>query len=142
MLEEKRKSSSLTIAELASYPLSKHPSSLHPGIINKWEAVIQNRETSLVLCDNLEGWDGEGGREAQEGGNIVYTHTHTLHTEGFPGSTSGKEPACQCRNVGDIRDVGFTPGSGISPGRGHGNPVQYSCLENPHGQRSLAGYSP
>ena len=32
-----------------------------------------------MLCDNLEGWDGEGGREAQEGGNIVYTHTHT-HT--------------------------------------------------------------
>ena len=29
-----------------------------------------------------------------------------------------------------------------SPGGGHGNPVQYSCLENPHGQRSLAGYSP
>ena len=44
-------------------------------------------------------------------------------------------------NVGDIRDVGLTPGSGRSPGRGHGNPLQYSCLENPHGQRSLAGYS-
>ena len=29
-----------------------------------------------------------------------------------------------------------------SPGAGHGNPLQYSCLENPHGQRSLAGYSP
>ena len=32
------------------------------------------------------------------------------------------------------------PGSGRSPGEGHGNPLQYSCLENPHGQRSLAGY--
>ena len=30
----------------------------------------------------------------------------------------------------------------ISPGGGHGNPLQYSCLENPHGQRSLVGYSP
>ena len=29
-----------------------------------------------------------------------------------------------------------------SPGGGHGNPFQYSCLENPHGQRSLVGYSP
>ena len=29
-----------------------------------------------------------------------------------------------------------------APGEGHGNPLQYSCLENPHGQRSLAGYSP
>ena len=31
---------------------------------------------------------------------------------------------------------------GISPGGGHGNSLQYSCLENPHGQRSLVGYSP
>ena len=39
-------------------------------------------------------------------------------------------------------DPGSIPGSGRSPGGGHGNPLQYSCLENPHGQRSLAGYSP
>ena len=34
-------------------------------------------------------------------------------------------------NVGDIRDVGLIPGPGRSPGEGHGNPLQYSCLENP-----------
>ena len=34
------------------------------------------------------------------------------------------------------------PELGRSPGGGHGNPLQYSCLKNPHGQRSLAGYSP
>ena len=34
-------------------------------------------------------------------------------------------------NAGDIRDVGSIPGLGRSPGRGHGNPLQYSCLENP-----------
>ena len=39
-------------------------------------------------------------------------------------------------------DSGLIPGSGRSPGGGHDNPLQYSCLENPHGQRSLAGYSP
>ena len=33
-------------------------------------------------------------------------------------------------------------GLGRSPGGGHGNPLQYSCLENPHGQKSLVGYSP
>ena len=44
--------------------------------------------------------------------------------------------------AGDIRDVDLIPGSGRSPGRGHGYPFQYSCLENPHGQRSLVGYSP
>ena len=41
-------------------------------------------------------------------------------------------------NVGDL---GSIPGLGRSPGGGHGNPLQYSCLENPHGQRSLVGYS-
>ena len=34
-------------------------------------------------------------------------------------------------DAGDIRDVGLIPGSGRSPGGGHGNPLQYSCLENP-----------
>ena len=38
--------------------------------------------------------------------------------------------------------MGSIPGSGRSPGEGNGNPLQCSCLENPHGQRSLAGYSP
>ena len=45
-------------------------------------------------------------------------------------------------NAGDIRDTGSISGSGRSPRGGHGNPLQYSCLENPHGQRSLVGYSP
>ena len=44
--------------------------------------------------------------------------------------------------VGDKRDRGLNPGSGRSPGGARGNPLQYSYLENPHGQRSLAGYSP
>ena len=34
-------------------------------------------------------------------------------------------------NAGDIRDAGSIPGPGKSPGGGHGNPLQYSCLENP-----------
>ena len=40
---------------------------------------------------------------------------------------NGKEPTCQCRR----RDLGSIPGLGSSPGGGHGNPLQYSCLENP-----------
>ena len=55
---------------------------------------------------------------------------------GFPGGSDGKESAC---NVGDL---GSTPGLGRSPGGEHDNPLQYSCLENPHGQRSLVDYSP
>ena len=45
-------------------------------------------------------------------------------------------------NAGDVRDVGSVPGSGRSPEGEHGNPLQYSCLENPHGQRSLVDYGP
>ena len=39
-------------------------------------------------------------------------------------------------------DLGLIPGLGRSTGGRHGNPLQYSCLENPHGQRNLASYSP
>ena len=45
-------------------------------------------------------------------------------------------------NTGDIRDVGSIPESGRSPGGRHGSLLQYSCLENPIGQRSLEGYNP
>ena len=45
-------------------------------------------------------------------------------------------------NAGNTRDTDSIPGLGRSPGGGHGNPLQYSGLENPHGQRSLLGYSP
>ena len=55
---------------------------------------------------------------------------------GFPCGSPGKESTC---NVGDL---GSIPGLGKSPEGGHDNPLQYSCLENPHGQRSLASYSP
>jgi len=55
---------------------------------------------------------------------------------GFPGGSDGKQSVC---NTGDL---GSIPGLGRSPGGGHGNPLQCSCLENPHGQWRLAGYSP
>ena len=55
---------------------------------------------------------------------------------GFPVGSDSKESAC------NAEDLSLIPGLGKSPGGGHGNPLQYSCLENSHGQRSLAGYSP
>ena len=60
----------------------------------------------------------------------------TLVFLGFPGGSDGKESAC---NAGDL---GSITGLERSPREGHDNPFQYSCLENPHGQRCLAGYSP
>ena len=55
---------------------------------------------------------------------------------GFPGGSDDKESACNAGDLGSIT-VWENPPEG-----GHGNPLQYSCLENPHGQRSLVGYSP
>ena len=54
---------------------------------------------------------------------------------GFSDDSNGKESAC---NAGDL---GSVPGSGRTPGRVCGNPLQYSCLQNPHRQWSLVGYS-
>jgi len=49
---------------------------------------------------------------------------------GFPGGNGKILPA----NAGDVRDGGSIPGSERSPGGGHGNPLQYSCLKNPMGR--------
>ena len=54
----------------------------------------------------------------------------------FPGGSVSKESTC---NAGDLSSI---PGLGRSPGEEHSNPLQYSCWENSHRQRSLAGYTP
>ena len=48
---------------------------------------------------------------------------------GFSGGSGSKEPSSNARDLGSI------PGLGRFPGGGNGNPFQYSCLENPHGQK-------
>ena len=65
---------------------------------------------------------------------FLLSSVECLH--GFSGDSDGKESTC---NVGDLSLI---PRLGRSPGGGHSNPLQYSFLENPYGQRSLAGYSP
>ena len=67
--------------------------------------------------------------------NLMY-YIHICRDMGFLGSSAGKESAC---NAGDLGEI---PGSGRSPGEGIDYSLQSSCLENAHGQRSLAGYSP
>ena len=54
----------------------------------------------------------------------------------FPGISNGEESAC---NVGELSSIRWL---GRCSGEGQGNPLQYSCLENHHGQRSFVGYSP
>ena len=67
---------------------------------------------------------------------IILKNSIAFCNMGFPGGSDSKESACNSGNLGSIL------GLGRSPGKGNGNPLQYSCLENPHGRRSLAGYSP
>ena len=55
---------------------------------------------------------------------------------GFPGGSVVKNSST------DVGDTGSIPGSGRFPEGRNSNPLQYSCVENLHGQRSLAGYSP
>ena len=67
-------------------------------------------------------------------GDLIWSEI--LKGRGFPGGTSAKEPACPCRRC---KDAGSIPGSGRSLGGGHGNPLQYSCLENPRLPRRIPG---
>ena len=64
---------------------------------------------------------------------FVWCHNCLL---GFPGGSVNIESTC---NAGDLDSI---PGLGRSPGGRHGNSPQYSCLENPQGQRGLVGCSP
>ena len=86
-------------------------------------------------------WGGETRMKKTDiGKEVAVTHLGQewgyCWVAGFPGRSAGKEP------ISNAGDLGSSPVLGRSPGGGHGNPLHYSCLENPHGQRSLAGYSP
>ena len=126
----------------------------------KWETIrrnvtyCRNNIFNLLSTDQREknergcfgwvkwAWDVEADRagskfghyESWELGPIVSPFLASVL--GFPGGSDGKESAC---NVGDL---GSIPGLGGYPGEGHGKPLQYSCLRNSHGQRSLVGFSP
>ena len=73
------------------------------------------------------------GKEPEDLPGVIAPYMGEL---GFPGGSDGEESTCK---AGDLASI---PGLGRPPGGGHGNLLQYSSLENPHGQRDLAGYSP
>ena len=85
---------------------------------------------------------GDMGHSGQPGQQVVRKsimsgkHQQYRVDWGFPGGSDDKESAC---NEGDLDSI---PGLGRYPGGEHGNPLQYSFLENPHIQKSLVGYSP
>ena len=75
-------------------------------------------------------------RKQQKIKNVLFRPWKRIHLAG-PSDSNGKESACNAGDLGSIHS-----GSGRSPGEGNGNPLQYSCLENPWGQKNLVVYSP
>ena len=92
--------------------------------------------TLLMLCGDLN------GKEIQKEGIYVYIYVCVcvciyIYRERERERTLAFLYMCVCvcahahANAGDVRDAGSIPESGRSPGRGYGNPLQHSCLENP-----------
>ena len=74
--------------------------------------------------NQIPAWDSSLGQSAEET-KMTEVHPFNHCPPGLPGGSDGKESAC---NEGDL---GLIPGLGRFPGEGNGNPLQYSCLENP-----------
>ena len=62
---------------------------------------------------------------------MVVIFSSTMDLEQPQDSTGGSVDKESAYNAGDMKDKGLIPGLGRSPGEGHGNPLQYPCLENP-----------
>ena len=65
------------------------------------------------------------------------TVAYTAYPDVYTGSEMTMCQTFTLRSINNVGDLGSIPGLGRSPGGGHGSPLQYSCLENPQGQRSL-----
>ena len=94
-------------------------------VTDHWSLVVYWLDSVLSLPQpDLSLWVGtETLLQTAAGGGHQRSEPFDV---GFPGSAEGKNPSA---NAGDARDVGLIPGSGRSPGGGHGNPLQYSCLK-------------
>ena len=99
---------------------------------------MQERKSYMFLGKDTQSYEQIEikASEAARNPKLSTNQQRSTVDAGFSGGSDGKEPTC---NAGDL---GSIPELGKSPGGGHGNPLQYSCLENPQGQRSLVGYNP
>ena len=117
--------------------------SIHPLLLRIWVLTVKVCETvnSLKTRDYFSSTCPLHPLVLLKAQSVDQQHGHRLGACRLPCWLSGQESACSGGTTGDM---GSVPGSDPprSPGRGHGNPLLYSCLENLHGQRSLVGYSP
>ena len=90
------------------------PNWLHRVVPGPWDRLCRDWDQMFAFGNAQTGWASQVGWAFQV----------TLVVKNLPAS------------AGDIGEEGSIPGSGRSPGRGHGSPLQYPCLENPYGQRS------
>ena len=122
-------------------PVAPTPLGPSPPSLSSSGPLLKHRIPSLALCwlcsTRKEGprpplyWDSSSSHPIP----LILNSSPSSSTS-FPGGSVGKESVC------NAEDLGSVSGWGRSPGGGHGNPLQYSCLENPHGQRNLADCSP
>ena len=105
-----------------------------------WSSSGQQQDISMqekLPCFNFQAIHRSSNKALQKlplKGKYKFPRNYHDPNKDFPDGSDSKESAC---NVGDL---GSIPGLGSFLGGGHGNPLQYSCLENPHRQRSLVGY--
>ena len=98
-------------------------------------------EVPHLAKPGARGGEGAPGKPLTEAGEIAARaggkqSSHLRWVASLPGGASGQEPDCQS---GDVRDMGWIPGWGSSPGEEHSNHHKNSCLENP---MEGGGYSP
>ena len=103
-----------------------HPSGWCSHVLRIWIKMLDHiRSLEYNDCPPQTWWLPDFVSTRMERSHIHCSSQHLASSQGFPGGSVGKESAC---NVGDL---GSIPGLGRSPGEGNGNPLQYSCLENP-----------
>ena len=131
------------------------------GIISGWHAHRQKRRWNSIDRGPTGHWKGGGGWiGSEEGGGLVGPPWEirlsgkvvpekreavrkwlllgpSRERQGPPGGPDSKESACNAEDTGDL---GLIPKLGRPPGGGHGNPLQYSCLENPADRRAWWGH--
>ena len=125
-----------------------------PAVWETWDGKTPRRRDRLPTPVF---WPGEfhglyspwGLKESDMTEQLSHTHTYTgsfnfvYHYDEVCGIVWASQLVLVVKKLpANAGDMGLILGSGRFPGGGHDNPVQYACLENPHGQRSLAGYSP
>ena len=109
--------------------------------LKPYQPVKEMATHSSILAWRIPGTEEPGGLLSM-GSHRVRHHWSNLAAAAYEGASQlalvVKNPPA---SAGDPGNVSLIPGSGKSPGGGHGSPLQYSCLENSHGQRSLASYT-